>query len=85
MNTLVASYGNYGQIGPLFIMSLTVVIVGAVIVLVCQPKPTKPAPPAPEPAPAPEPQPQPELASETNPDDTAETGDDQEDEDIANF
>ena len=34
VNTLVASYGNYGQIGPLFIMSLTVVIVGAVMVLV---------------------------------------------------
>ena len=34
VNTLVASYGNYGQIGPFFIMSLTVVIVGALLLLV---------------------------------------------------
>lgn len=60
VNTLVASYGNYDQIGVFFIMSLTVVIIGAVMVLVCQPKPARKAPvlellPPPEPAPAPAP------------------------------
>ncbi|MEO2024135.1 MAG: hypothetical protein ABGX05_20085 [Pirellulaceae bacterium] len=56
VNTLVASYGNYDQIGVFFIMSLTVVIIGAVMVLVCQPKPARKAPvpePLPPPAPAP--------------------------------
>lgn len=60
VNTLVASYGNYDQIGVFFIMSLTVVIIGAVMVLVCQPKPARKAPvpePLPPPAPAPAPAP----------------------------
>ncbi len=58
VNTLVASYGNYDQIGVFFIMSLTVVIIGAVMVLVCQPKPARKAP-VPEPLPPPEPAPAP--------------------------
>ena len=80
INTFIASYGIYDKISVFFISSLTIVIVGAVMVLVCQPKPAKPAPPPPEPSPAPEPQPEP--ASETEPDARDETGTDQEDEDI---
>ena len=68
VNTLVASYGKYDQIGVTFIMSLTVVIVGAVMVLVCQPKPPR-KPATPDPVPAPDPTPDrksdPAVASET--------------------
>ena len=80
INTLIASYGMYDKMSFMFISSLTIVIVGAVMVLVCQPKPAKPAPPPPEPSPAPEPQPKP--ASETEQDATDEAGAVQEDEDI---
>ena len=84
INTLVASYGNYDQIGPTFIMSLTVVIVGAVMVLVCQPKPSKPAPPAPEPYPAPEPKPesQQEAADDTETSSADEDAVDEQNEDL---
>ena len=77
INTLIASYGMYDKMSFMFISSLTIVIVGAVMVLVCQPKPAKPAKPAPPP-----PEPQPEPASETEPDATDEVSADQEDEDI---
>lgn len=85
INTLVASYGNYDQIGPTFIMSLTVVIVGAVMVLVCQPKPSKPAPPTPEPAPAPEPEPAPVNEPEQESTDEDEDGTDDQDESINTY
>jgi len=84
INTFIASYGIYDKISVWFISSLTIVIVGAVMVLVCQPKPAKSAAPPPEPSPAPEPQPEPqsEPASETKPDATDEAAADQEDKDI---
>ena len=85
INTLVASYGNYDQIGPTFIMSLTVVIVGAVMVLVCQPKPSKSAPPAPEPAPTPEPAPAPVNEPEQESTDQDEDGTDDQDESINSY
>lgn len=79
VNTLVASYGKYSQIGPLFIMSLTVVIVGAVMVLVCQPKPKKPAAPVPDPVPAPEPAPTNAVEQEST--DEESTDEDETDDD----
>lgn len=66
VNTFIASYGIYDKISVFFISSLTIVIVGAVMVLICQPKPDKkPAPPKPEPRAEPEPQPTSQADPET--------------------
>ena len=67
VNTMIASYGAWDKISPLFISSLTIVIVGAVMVLICQPKAgKKPAPqPPPEPPPKPPPEPKAESDSES--------------------
>ena len=78
INTLIASYGMYDKMSFMFISSLTIVIVGAVIVLVCQPKPAKPAAPVPEPAPAPEPAPVNEPEQESTDQDEDETDDQDE-------
>jgi len=84
VNTLVASYGNYDQIGVFFIMSLTVVIVGAVMVLICQPKPAR-KPPAPEPVPEPAPAPVAEstIESETDALHPSDNNDDESTEDAS--
>ena len=84
VNTLVASYGNYDQIGVFFIMSLTVVIIGAVMVLICQPKPAR-KPPAPEPVPEPAPAPVAEstIESETDPIHPSDDNDDESTEDAS--
>ena len=84
VNTLVASYGNYDQIGVFFIMSLTVVIIGAVMVLICQPKPAR-KPPAPEPVPEPAPAPVAEstIESETDPMHPSHDNDDESTEDAS--
>ena len=56
VNTLIfISIKTTEEISPLFVSSLTVVIVGAVLVLVCQPKAGTKPPPEPEPEPEPEP------------------------------